>query len=57
MGARTKLNRAFANGALLIASVCGFLSQSWIVFWIAVVMLLLLSICSGEIRMANHKRR
>ena len=57
MGARTKLNRAFINGALLIAAICGYLSQSWNAFWITVAVLLILSVGSGEIRMANHKRR
>jgi hypothetical protein len=57
MGARTKLNRAFVNGALLIAAVCGFVSQSWTAFLITVAVLLLLSVGSGEIRLANHKRR
>lgn len=57
MGARTKLNRAFINGALLIAAVCGYLSQSWTAFWFTAAVLLLLSFGSGEIRLANHKRR
>ena len=57
MGARTKLNRAFINGALLIAAVCGFISQSWTAFWITVAVLLLLSVASGEIRLSNHNRR
>jgi hypothetical protein len=57
MGARSKLNRAFVNSALLIAAICGILSQSWTAFLITVAVLLLLSVGSGEIRMANHRRR
>ncbi len=37
MSARTKLNVAFINGAVLLAAVAGGLMESWSVFFIALV--------------------
>jgi hypothetical protein len=55
MGARQKLNRAFLNGSLLLASLAGVLTGSWMVFATALVLLLIASVVAGEIRLRNRK--
>jgi hypothetical protein len=55
MTARTKLNRAFFNGSLLLAATAGALSGSWWIFGLTLASLLALNIASDEIRL--HKRQ
>src|SRR5947209_5883833 len=39
MGARQKLNRSYVNGSLLLASLVGWLAQSWLTFGLALAVL------------------
>ncbi len=57
MGARTKLNIAFINGALIVAAFVGMAFQSWMVFWGVVVLLVAGSLYAGEIRPTGQRRR
>ena len=50
MGARRKLNNAAIMGNLVLASGLGFLSESWLVFIIAALILVAVSWYSGDIR-------
>lgn len=50
MGAKQKLNQAYILGALTLAGLLFALTQSWEVFVIAAISLLLTSYFSGEIR-------
>lgn len=55
MGARQKLNSAAILGSLCLAGILGCVTNSWIVFIIAVLILIGLSCYSGDIR--GGKRR
>ncbi|MBL9085015.1 MAG: hypothetical protein JNK76_24640 [Planctomycetales bacterium] len=57
MGARSKLNQAYLNGALVVAGVCGTLFQSWGVFAVALVALLGASLRNRDIRTDDRRRR
>ena len=57
MTARHKLNTASVNGALLIAGLVGFLSQSWLVFGIAAVILIAGAMHNGDVRPRGRPRR
>lgn len=57
MGARHKLNQAFVNGALIVAGLIGFATQSLIAFLVVLGILLLLSTHSGDIRPDQRNRR
>jgi hypothetical protein len=50
VNARNKLNIAYMNGALLVAGVIGVATQSLLVFGVALVVLVAVSVCAGEIR-------
>ena len=50
MGARTKLNAAYTNGALLVASAIGLSLQSWSAFFLTAGVLIALDTASGAIR-------
>jgi hypothetical protein len=56
VGARQKLNSAAIMGSLLLASGLGCLSNSWLVFIVAALILLGLSCYSGEIRPSKRGR-
>ena len=56
MGARTKLNQAYLNGALIVAAAIGLLAQSWTVFIIAALIGIGLSLYAGEIRPRGRRR-
>lgn len=56
MGARKKLNQAYLNGALVVAAVVGAATQSWTVFWLAVLFTLGSSLYSGGIRLNGRRR-
>jgi len=57
MGARQKLNRAFVNGALVVAAVLGLAAESWSVFAITAAITLTLSWLYGDIRSGGPNRR
>jgi len=50
MRAKNKLNVGYAMAALLMAGLAGDVTGSWIVFWIALVAILLACLHTGEIR-------
>ncbi len=56
MSARHKLNQGFVQGSLVIAGVIGAACRSWIVFWVATVILVGLSLQSGEVRLTARRR-
>lgn len=57
MGARQKLNRAFFNGSLLLAGLTGACTESWLVFGLALAVLLALNLWAGEIRLDKPEQR
>jgi hypothetical protein len=56
VGARQKLNSAAIMGSLLLAGFLGVVTNSWIVFIIAAVIMLGLSLHSGDIRPSKRGR-
>lgn len=50
MGARQKLNGITIQACLIMGGVIGLVLQSWLVFFLASVVLLGLSLYGGEIR-------
>ena len=54
MSARQKLNQSYIQGCLLLASVVGFVCESWTVFWIAAAIFAAGSLHSGEIRLSKR---
>lgn len=56
MGARAKLNAAYFHGSLLLAALLGLLVQSWPLFILALIVLLISNLYSGEIRPDPHMR-
>ena len=57
MGARHKLNEAFVNGALIVATIVGLLAESWLVFSLVFGGLFILKLYSGDIRVNRQNRR
>jgi hypothetical protein len=55
MGARHKLNSAYFMGSILLAGVMGGLTQSWAVFFVALVVLVACNLAAGEIRPNRRK--
>lgn len=54
MNARKKLNAAYVTGAVVMASIIGAITQSWIVFVISTAVLTMLSLHAGEIRLRKN---
>ncbi len=54
MGARHKLNAGYFNGAVLLAALVGWLGDSWIVFIVAFLALLVSSTLSHNIRLRRR---
>ncbi len=50
MGARSKLNVAYAQGCLIVAAIVGLLAQSWTVFAVVLAVTLLGCVIAGDIR-------
>lgn len=50
MGAKAKLNAAYVHGAFVVAGLVGWIAGSWLVFLIALGVLLIASFAAGEIR-------
>lgn len=55
MGARQKLNQAYLNGTLVIATVVGVATQSWTVFWLAALIVAGSSFYAGNIRLNGRR--
>lgn len=53
MSARTKLNMANMNAALLIAAVLGAITESWLVFFLTTGVLIVGDFHSGDIRIGG----
>lgn len=56
MGARTRLNRAYFNGSLVVAGLVGLVAQSWPLFFVALAVLLASNLYLGEIRPRRQLR-
>ena len=56
MNARQKLNHAYVNGSLILAAIAGLLCQSWVIFGVALTLLLLVNLFTREIRPPRHSR-
>ena len=57
MGARTKLNKAYLNGSLVVAAALGLVTQSWIVFLGSAALGIGISLYSGDIRLGKRRDR
>jgi hypothetical protein len=55
VGAREKLNQAVVTGSLVLAAGVGWLAQSWSVFVIAAMILLILNLHAGDIRPGKRR--
>lgn len=56
MAARQKLNQAHLTGSLLLAGLVGWIASSWLVFVIAVIVLVGMNFHTDEIRLRRRKR-
>ena len=56
MSARTKLNGAYFNGALLSSAAIGWLSGSWAVFLAVLAAAVACAVYGGEIRPTRRRR-
>ena len=54
MNARRKLNVAYFTGTVLVAAAAGIVCQSWLVFVVILVSLVLLGLYLGDIRPSSH---
>ena len=54
MNAREKLNIAYVNGALVVAGVLAMLAESWMVFWLSLIGLVIVHLGTGGIRPSNR---
>jgi hypothetical protein len=50
MGARQKSNVAYVQGSLVLAAIAGLVTDTWVVFVVALVVLLGANLYMGEIR-------
>ena len=57
MGARQKLNTAAIQGAFIFAGIAGWAFESWYVFLIAITIMLVGAMHSGDIRPSAGNRR
>ena len=55
MGARKKLNVAYLNGSLLAALGLGLFTGSWLVFGLALVMLVAANVYAGQVRPGGRR--
>jgi hypothetical protein len=56
LNARTKLNLAYLNGSGLMAAAAGVITGSWAVFAITLVVFIVISLASGDIRPPKNRR-
>ena len=54
MSARHKLNVTYFNGCLLLAALIGMAASSWPVFLLALIVFVISSLHTGEIRIDRH---
>ena len=57
MSARHKLNAAHATGAVIVAGLIGACADSWPVFWIALIGLIVAGLHAGDIRSNGRDSR
>jgi len=57
MGARTTLNGIYLSGALAISAILGLITESWVVFVIALAVLIGANVHAGRIRPEGRQRR
>ena len=57
MGARTRLNASYINGATIVSGVLAAVFGSWSLFCLLVVVLLATSIYTGDIRLRGRGRK
>lgn len=50
MGAKNDLNEIYLTGSVVIAAMIGSLAQSWLVFLMALVVMVGISVFTGKIR-------
>ncbi len=50
MGARSKLNVAYAQGCVIVAAIVGLLAQSWMAFTVVLAVTVLGCVVAGDIR-------
>jgi hypothetical protein len=50
MGARQKLNAAYLNSCLFVATLVGLIAESWALFWLVLVVSVGACCHSGDIR-------
>lgn len=55
MSARKKLNSAYFTGSLILSAAFGLMAQSWLVFFILLVLSLVANFYEGNIRPRNHR--
>jgi len=55
MGARAKLNAAYFNGALLLAGIVAAVFESWILFAVLTVALMIGALAGGDIRLKRRR--
>jgi len=55
LGARQKLNSAYITGSLVLAGVAGVMTESFVVFLIALGTLIVCSINDGGIRFGKRR--
>jgi hypothetical protein len=56
LSARTKLNIAFIQGALLVAALVGWSFNSWTAFFLIAAVLIVLAIYAGNIRPGSRRQ-
>ena len=60
MGARQRLNSIYATRILIIATLCGTVTESWGIFALVAIAMAAISVHGGSIRpspLPQHRRR
>lgn len=55
MNARQKLNAAFLQGSLLVATIIGIYAESWLVFLVSLLLSVATAIYTGDIRLTPRR--
>jgi len=55
MAARQKLNSGYVGGCILVAALIGWLTESSLIFLLALIVLVSLNVYSGDIRSSRRK--
>jgi hypothetical protein len=56
MGARATLNSIYVNLSLVLAAVVGYVTGSWIVFVVSLIVLVAVNVHAGRIRPRGNRR-